>query len=94
LRPGEVLDGIGGCTFYGLIDRYEVAREEQLLPIGLAKGARVIRPVGKDEPITLEDVELHEPSTVLSLRRLQNAWMADEIDGEKLLKSVDDLATD
>jgi predicted homoserine dehydrogenase-like protein len=94
LRRGEVLDGIGGCTFYGLIDRYEVAREEQLLPIGLAKGARVIRPVGKDEPITLEDVELHEPSTVLSLRRLQNAWMADEIDGEKLLKSVDDLATD
>ncbi len=94
LWPGEVLDGIGGCTFYGLIDRYEVAREEQLLPIGLAKGARIIRAVHKDAPITLEDVELHEPSTVLSLRRLQDAWMADEIDEQKLLKSVDELATD
>lgn len=94
LAPGDDLDGIGGCTFYSSIDTYEAASEERLLPIGLAKGAQVIRPVAMDAPITYDDVELHEPSTILTLRRLQERWMTGEIAGEELLSAVDALATD
>ena len=94
LKPGDILDGIGGCAFYSLIDRYETAAEERLLPIGLAKGAKVVRPVAKDRPITLEDVELREPSTVLSLRRLQNRWMSGGLKDEKLLEAIEQIAAE
>ncbi len=94
LQRGEILDGIGGCTFYSVIDSYEAAKKERLLPIGVAKGARVVRPVKKDTPISLNDVELHEPSTVLSLRCLQDAWMAGEVDEGKLIGMTDGLAAD
>ena len=91
LRPGDVLDGIGGTTYYGLIDRYEVAREERLLPIGLAKGAQLVRDVPMDTPVTLDDVALAEPSMLLTLRRLQDRWMAGEIEELELLAAVDRL---
>jgi len=94
LQPGDMLDGLGGSTFYGLIDTYEIAKQEGLLPVGLAKGARLIRPVKMDMPITYDDVELREPSTVLSLRRLQDAWMAGGISEEDLMRSLDQLAID
>ncbi|MFB3785550.1 MAG: NAD(P)H-dependent oxidoreductase [bacterium] len=88
LSPGEVLDGIGGTTFYGLIDRYETARQERLLPIGLVKGAKITRPVSKDSPISYDDAVLHEPSAVLDLRRLQDAWMQGEITENELLARI------
>lgn len=89
LAPGDELDGIGGTTFYSLIDTYETAAEERLLPIGLAKQARVVRPVAIDQPITYDDVELHEPSTILALRRLQDRWMADELTDGALIDALD-----
>lgn len=94
LNPGDVLDGIGGRTFYSLIDRYETAKEENVLPIGVAKGARVVRAVAKDTPIALEHVELREPSTVLSLRRLQDRWMSGSLTEEEVLKATDDIAAE
>ena len=92
LRAGDTLDGIGGATFYSLIDTYEVAQQEGLLPVGLAKGARLTRAVDKDQPITYEDVELHEPSTILALRRLQDTWMAGRADEKTLELSMDAMA--
>jgi predicted homoserine dehydrogenase-like protein len=89
LKPGDKLDGIGGECFYSLIDTYDAARAERLLPIGLAKNARVTRPVSIDQPVTLDDVDLHRPSTLLDLRQLQDAWMAGEINEETLLSKVD-----
>ncbi len=93
LKPGEVLDGIGGCTYYSLIDTYETAKAECLLPAGLAKGARLLRPVAKDAPITCDDVEI-KPSTILDLRRLQDAWFEGKIQDDQLLAAVDALAND
>jgi predicted homoserine dehydrogenase-like protein len=93
LNPGDKLDAIGGTAYYSLIDTYEAAQAESLLPIGLAKGARVIRPVKMDAPITLHDVEIH-PSTVFYLRRLQNAWMSGQIAEAELEAAVDQLAKD
>ena len=93
LQPGDVLDGIGGTAFYSLIDTYESAKVEGLLPIGLAKGARVVRPVPMDAPLTLADVEI-QPSTVYSLRQLQDQWFAGRLQGEALVQAIDKLAVD
>ncbi len=93
LNPGDTLDAIGGTTYYSLIDTYENAKAEGLLPIGLAKGAKVIRPVKMDTPITCADVEI-QPSTVFSLRQLQEQWFEGNISEADLLQAVDSLATD
>jgi predicted homoserine dehydrogenase-like protein len=94
LSPGEYLDGIGGCTFYSLIDEYEIARQENFLPIGLAKHAKVIHPVKRDIPITYDDVQIHEPSTVLDLRRLQDLWMEGLIRKSELIQKINKLTID
>jgi predicted homoserine dehydrogenase-like protein len=93
LFPGDTLDAIGGTAYYSLIDTYENAKAECLLPIGLAKGAKIIRPVKMDTPITCADVEI-KPSTVYSLRILQEQWFESKISESELLKSVDALAND
>ncbi|MBL8093830.1 MAG: NAD(P)-dependent oxidoreductase [Anaerolineales bacterium] len=76
LAPGEKLDSLGGFTMYGLIDRAEVARAEGLLPLGLAVGATVVRPVKAGQPIRYDDVALVEGQTILKLRRAQDALVA------------------
>ena len=38
LKAGEVLDGSGGYTVNGMCEKATVAREEDLLPLGLASG--------------------------------------------------------
>jgi predicted homoserine dehydrogenase-like protein len=93
LKPGVVLDGIGGATFYSLIDTYEIAKTECLLPIGLAKGAKVIRSIEKDTPLTYQDVEI-EPSLVSNLRHLQEQWTSRMIGDADLLKAIDRLTND
>ena len=93
LEPGDRLDSIGGSTFYSLIDTYEAAGADGLLPIGLAKGARLIRSVPMDRPITFADVEI-APSTVYRLRQLQEQWFEGAISESHLLMAVDQLGTD
>jgi predicted homoserine dehydrogenase-like protein len=93
LKVGETLDGIGGTTFYCLIDTYEAARAEDLLPAGLAKGATLARPVAVDKPISYADVT-PKSSTLLDLRRIQDAWMAGKLSGSDMLAAVDRLATE
>jgi len=73
LRPGERLDDFGGFTFCGIIDRAEEARALNALPVGLAPGAEVVRPVAADEILTWDDVRLDEDSLVVKLRRQQDA---------------------
>jgi len=89
LQPGDRLDAIGGGSFYSLIDTYEAAVAENLLPVGLAKGAVLKNPVPQDRPIRYDDARLHEPSTVLTLRRLQDAWMAGQVTEQQLLRSIE-----
>jgi predicted homoserine dehydrogenase-like protein len=73
LQPGEYLDAFGGYTFHGVMDRSEEAREMNALPVGLAPGARVLRPLASGEVVTWEDVKLDEDSLVVRLRRQQDA---------------------
>lgn len=66
LQPGDVLDGIGGWTSYGEIDRIE--NTQGLLPVGLTENVRVVKPVSQDEPIPLDAVELDEESPIVAAR--------------------------
>jgi len=77
LQPGEALDEFGGYTCYGVIDRAEVATAEHALPMGLAPGARVVRPVAAGAPIRREDVSLDESSLLVRLRRRHDALIAE-----------------
>src|SRR5699024_11338755 len=53
LKKGEKMDGIGEYTVYGTIEKYEKAKEENLLPIGLInKNTIVNRDIKKGEFIT------------------------------------------
>ena len=73
LRAGERLDGFGGYTFYGLIDRAETATRLNALPAGLAPGAEVLRPIPANEIVTWQDVGLDEESVLVKLRRQQDS---------------------
>jgi predicted homoserine dehydrogenase-like protein len=53
LKRGDVLDGVGGYTCYGMID---VEKRDQL-PICLADDFAVTRDIKKDEPIRLTDID-------------------------------------
>lgn len=72
LRAGEQIDGLGGFTVYGLIERADVAREEHLVPLGLLSGATVTRDVPQGQALTYDDVELNEDQMIVHLRRLQD----------------------
>ncbi|MBI4130382.1 NAD(P)-dependent oxidoreductase [Candidatus Roizmanbacteria bacterium] len=58
LKKGEILDGIGRYTTYGLCENASAARAENLLPIGLAEGCRLKRDIQKDTCLTFDDIEL------------------------------------
>jgi predicted homoserine dehydrogenase-like protein len=73
LTPGDRLDDFGGYTYYGTIERAEIARALNALPVGLAPGAKVARLVPAGEIITWDDVQLDEDSVVVKLRRQQDA---------------------
>ena len=76
LAPGDILDGFGGYTTYGLAENYPVARRENLLPMGLSEDCRVIRPVRKDQVLTYEDVERPAGRLIDRLRAEQDAMFS------------------
>ena len=60
LKAGETLDGIGGFTAYGWIDNADVARRDNLLPMGLSKDCVLKRDVPKDQALSFDDVTVPE----------------------------------
>jgi len=60
LTAGEILDGVGGFSAYGVIENADVFDSEELLPMGLSEGCRVTKNIRKDEPISCADVEFPE----------------------------------
>jgi predicted homoserine dehydrogenase-like protein len=58
IKAGEILDGFGGYALYGVADNADVIAREKLLPIGLAEGARALRDIAKDTPLTMADVQV------------------------------------
>lgn len=58
LDAGEVIDGIGYYMVYGECENSSIARNQDLLPIGLAQGCKLKKAIKKDAAITFGDVEL------------------------------------
>ena len=72
LKAGDVIDGIGGTSVYGIIESATATREQNLVPLGLLEGARLIRDVPIDGVLTADDVELRPGTTIAALRQLQD----------------------
>jgi predicted homoserine dehydrogenase-like protein len=75
LKLGERLGGFGGYSYYGIIERADVAQSLNALPAGLAPDATVKKLVKKSEILTWDDVELDGESRVVKLRRQQDAMI-------------------
>ena len=73
LKRGDVLDGGGGFTVNGVIEKAEIARDQDLLPLGLASGLELQRDVPQGAGITYGAVEMNEDSFLLQMRRQQDA---------------------
>ena len=84
LRTGERIDGLGGFSVYGVIEKAEVARRENLAPLGLAAGSRLANDVKAGALLTYGDLELDESKAIVGLRRTQDALMGGEVrDGHR-----------
>ena len=76
LIEGEMLDGIGGFTCYGMIENSGKCQAEKLLPMGLSEGCRLTRDISKDEFISYSDVAFPPGRVVDRLRSEQNAYFS------------------
>jgi predicted homoserine dehydrogenase-like protein len=76
LKAGETLDGMGGYTCYGLIENAHTAAEQNLLPMGLSDGCRLVREIRRDEAISYDDVVLPADRLADRLRREQDHYFA------------------
>ena len=72
LKPGQMLDAIGEHCYRGSIDTVEIARRENLLPLGLAKGCVLAREVARGEPIRYDDLAEIPDTPLVRLRRQQD----------------------
>jgi len=76
LKAGEVLDGMGGFTCYGLADSYANCRRGDYLPMAMSVDCRLRRDIPKDEPITYRDVDLPSGRLCDKLRAEQTEHFA------------------
>ncbi|MDO5715848.1 MAG: saccharopine dehydrogenase NADP-binding domain-containing protein [Tissierellia bacterium] len=78
LKRGQKLQPIGGFDVYGTLEKYEIAKEQAFLPIGLVvEGTVATRDIKAGELIRYEDVKLVEDSTIVKVRKLQNSLCED-----------------
>lgn len=71
LKAGERLDGMGGFTCYGLVERYETCAREAFLPIAVSLDCVLKSDIAKDQPIRYADVTLPPGRLVDRLRAEQ-----------------------
>nr|MBA2581464.1 flagellar biosynthesis protein FlgA [Thermoleophilaceae bacterium] len=68
LAPGETLDGEGGYMVYGTLVPAHSSLERGSLPIGLAHGVEVTRPVAAGTMLESADVRLDEREEATGVR--------------------------
>jgi predicted homoserine dehydrogenase-like protein len=72
LEVGDVIDGIGGFTVRGYADNALDAKRDNLVPIGLIAGAKIVKSIGVGELLTYDHVELDRDSFIVALRKKQD----------------------
>jgi len=88
LAAGQVLDGMGYYMTYGQCENYQIARSQNLLPIGLAEGCRLRRDILRDQVITYEDVEIPEGRLSDKLRGEQDTYFGARCKAPEFLDTV------
>jgi predicted homoserine dehydrogenase-like protein len=78
LKAGQVMDGIGHYMTYGLCENADVVRSQNLLPIGLAEGCRLVNDIPKDRVLTIDDVNIPDGRLCDRLRDEQNKFFSDQ----------------
>jgi len=76
LAAGESLDGEGGYTIWGKLMPASDSVEAGGLPIGLASGVTLNRPVAANQCVRWSDVEVDESSLAVTVRRQLEASIA------------------
>jgi predicted homoserine dehydrogenase-like protein len=69
LRPGDLLDGEGGYTVWGKLLPAATSKRIGGVPLGLAHGIKVTRPVAKGQPVTWQDVAMDTSLRAYQLRQ-------------------------
>ncbi len=69
LQAGEVLDGEGGYTVYGKLLPASESLALGGLPLGLAHGVKLLRPVSAGQPVSWNDVAFDANATAVRFRR-------------------------
>jgi predicted homoserine dehydrogenase-like protein len=69
LQPGEILDGEGGYTVVGRLMPAADSLVQGCLPLGLAHGWKLVRPVAGGQPVKWSDVAFDANSTAVRVRR-------------------------
>lgn len=73
LKPGERLGKIGERDYRAWAVTAEALRAARAVPLGLAEGATVLKPVARGEMLTADNCAPDETLTVTQLRRAQDA---------------------
>lgn len=73
LRPGDMLDGEGGYTVWGKLLPAATSKRIGGVPLGLAHGIKVVRPVAKGQPVTWQDVAMDTSIRAYKLRQEMEA---------------------
>jgi predicted homoserine dehydrogenase-like protein len=76
LAAGDTIVEFGGYEAYGVAENMDVIRRDNLLPIGLAVGAKLVRPVEKDAPLRMSDVAFPEGRAIDRVYAEQEAHFA------------------
>jgi predicted homoserine dehydrogenase-like protein len=69
LAPGEMLDGEGGYTVWGKLLPADKSMQMGGLPLGLAHGVKVVRPVKKGQSLAWADVAMDTGTRAWQLRK-------------------------
>lgn len=75
LKKGDKIDALGGFTVYGMIEKVTVAKEENLLPLGLAVGAILKKDIPLGTAFKYDDVDLDKTQLIFELRQKQDALL-------------------
>ncbi|KAG3179051.1 hypothetical protein PC129_g25465 [Phytophthora cactorum] len=84
LEVGEKLDGEGGFTVYGRLMPAADSMAIEGLPIGLAHGFVLKRPVKKDQRLSWQDIEYTASAQAVSVRKEMETLFKKEFQAKKI----------
>ena len=77
LKPGELLDGEGGYTVWGKLQPAEASVRMGGLPLGLAHGVKLVRPVPQGQCLTWADVAMDTGTDAYKVRKEMETMFAE-----------------